>query len=61
MNLRRALAKLVGDRTDDSSTDDDAQPPPSADRLAEPGSDGGGRHSDLAITFTMVERPRDES
>jgi hypothetical protein len=61
MNLRRALARLVGDRTDDSLPDEDAQAPPSADGPAEPGTEAGRRHSDLAITFTMVERPRDES
>jgi hypothetical protein len=60
MNLRRTLARLVGDRSSESAPVD-SQPQPATDPPPEEAKPVDPSSGKLSITFTMVERPRDES
>jgi hypothetical protein len=65
MNVRRALARLAGGRrrepasTPASPSDPATEKPDENDFAAHAPSEA--RPGDLSITFTMVDRPRDES
>jgi hypothetical protein len=65
MKLRRALAKLAGDRRREpadppaSPTQTSADDQDDTDFAAHGSDDGPPR--DLSITFTLVDRPRDDA
>jgi hypothetical protein len=60
VNLRRTLAKLVGGAPPEDLAEEAVEPPTPVDEDARPAGSAGAPSGDLAITFTLVERPRDD-
>ena len=60
MKLRRVLARIAGDRPEEPSDTTDTKPPPPTELVTEGDEPSGQSPPGLAITFTVVERQRDE-
>jgi hypothetical protein len=60
VKLRRALTKLVGNRAHEAGPGEEVPPEAEDEDEDAPTGSAGAPSGGLAITFTLVERPRDE-